>query len=227
MRKNMFLIAGGHGVDNTDYVRQAVRETGKKSPTAAYIGTANGESRMFLESFTIPMLKAAGVSSVELVPLLGTEHGTEEAVRLLTECDMIYISGGEVEDGMVGIPSDVRVLLRQLYDAGKVFISVSAGTIMLGIGWPHWDDEDNAPEDAVLFDCLGFAPTIFDTHCEDEDWIELRKAVELSYEGFVGYGVPTGGCVIVSPDGSLHPSIPLDAYRSEGGKAVYQGKYSG
>lgn len=226
MRKNMFLIAG-YGVDETPYIRAAVRETGKEHPVVSYIGTANGENRLFLESHFIPMMKEAGAASVTLVPLLGKKHGTEKTRKLLTESDLIYIAGGEVEDGMIGIPSDIRVLLRQLFDLGKVILTMSAGTIMCGIGWPHWDDEDNHPEDAILFDCLGFASTIFDTHCEDEDWVELRKAVELSPEGFVGYGIPAGGCVVVSPDGVMHPSIPLDAFRSENRKAVYDGKYRG
>lgn len=227
MRKNMYLIAGGRGSENEAFARLAVRETGKAHPAVAYIGTANGESVPFMENYIGPMLREAGARSVTPVRLLGTAQGSPEARRVLEESDMIFLSGGEVEDGIVGIPDDVKVLLRQLWELGKVFAGVSAGTIMLGIAWPHWDDEDNRPEDAVLFPCLGFAPTIFDTHCEGEDWVELRKAVALSPEGFVGYGVPTGGCVMVTPDGALRPTIPLDAFRCERGRAVYIGKYSG
>ncbi len=225
MRKNMYLIAGGRGGDNTEFLKKAFRECGRENPSVAYIGTASGERVRFFREFTVPMLKEAGAGDVKLVKLLGSSAGSARARSLLIRSDMIYISGGEVEDGMIGIPRDVRVLLRELYEMGKVFASVSAGTIMLGIGWPHWDDEDNEPEEAVLFDCLGFAPTIFDTHCEGEDWVELRKAVSLSPEGFTGYGIPTGGQVVVFPDGSLHPTIPLDAYTNQKGKAVYAGKY--
>lgn len=227
MRKNMYLIAGGRGSDSTEFVRRALAETGKKDPTVAYIGTANGENTIFMENFFAPLLHDAGVGRVELVHLLGTKQASPEVRDTLLRSDLVFLSGGEVEDGIRGIPGDVRVLLRQLYDMGKVFLSVSAGTIMLGIGWPHWDDEDNRPEDAVLFDCLGFAPTIFDTHCEGEDWVELRKAVALSAEGFVGYGIPSGVCVVVAPDGGLHPTAALDAFRCENGKAVYIGKYEG
>ena len=227
MRKNMYLIAGGRGGDNTAFIREAVRACGKENPSVAYIGTANGERTAFFKSFTVPMLKEAGAGDVKFVRLLGHGTGSPRARSILRKSDMIYISGGEVEDGIRGIPEDIKVLLRELYELGTVFASVSAGTIMLGIAWPHWDDEDNEPEKAILFDCLGFAPTIFDTHCEGEDWVELRKAVALSPEGFTGYGIPTGGQVVISPDGSLHPTIPLDAYRSKGGKAVYAGKFSG
>ena len=226
MRSNLYLMAGGRGFDGAGCLKRIFAELGFVNPRIACIGTANGEDRAF-HRYMGDMFLPAGAKETELVHLLGHAQGTEKARRQLIECDAIFVSGGEVEDGMVGIPKDIRVLLRQLYEQGKPFISVSAGTIMLGIAWPHWDDEDAHPEDAVLFDCLGFAPTIFDTHCEGEEWIELRKAVELSPEGFVGYGIPSGGMVIVRPDGTLSPTIPLDAYRSEGGKAVYIGKYEG
>ena len=227
MRKNMYLAACGRGSDYTEFMKRAVSECGKENPSVAYIGTANGERTEFFRSYTVPMLKMAGAGDVNIVRLLGHDKGSARARSLLAKSDMIYISGGEVEDGIRGIPEDIKVLLRQLYEAGTVFTSVSAGTIMLGLAWPHWDDEDNEPEKAILFECLGFAPTVFDTHCEGEDWIELRKAVELSPEGFTGYGIPTGGAVVISPDGSLCPTIPLDAYRKQKGKAVCIGKYSG
>ena len=222
----MYLMAGGHGYDMSRFLKEAVKECGKERPTVAYIGTASGERTGHLENMSL-ILKEAGAGELTLVRLLNTDHGSEEARRTLIESDLIFISGGEVEDGVRGIPEDVKVLLRQLYEMGKVFASVSAGTIMLGIAWPHWDDEDNDPETAILFDCLGFAPAVFDTHCEGEDWVELRKAVDLSPEGYTGYGIPSGGAVRVTPDGALHPTIPLDAFQNVGGKAVYVGKYEG
>ncbi len=222
----MYLLAGGRGSDSTSLLRAAFAETGKERPSLACIGTANGEDRAF-QHYMEDMLMPAGAGSVRLVHLLGRDRLTDEDRKALCGCDVVFISGGEVEDGMLGIPRNARALLRQLYDTGKVFASVSAGTIMLGTAWPHWDDEDNHPEDAVLFDCLGFAPTVFDTHCEWEDWIELRMAVSLSPEGYVGYGIPTGGMVVVQPDGTLCPTKPLAAYRCENGQAVYIGEYSG
>ena len=162
----MYLAAGGRGSDYTEFMKRAVSECGKENPSVAYIGTANGERTEFFRSYTVPMLKMAGAGDVNIVRLLGHDKGSARARSLLAKSDMIYISGGEVEDGIRGIPEDIKVILRQLYEAGTVFTSVSAGTIMLGLAWPHWDDEDNKPEKAILFECLGFAPTVFDTHCE-------------------------------------------------------------
>ncbi len=227
MRKNIYLIAGGHGDGNVAFLRRAIAETGKENPTVAYVGTASGDSMGFMRNYFVPMLKEAGAAKVSMVHLVGTDHGSEKARRLLIDSDIVFVSGGEVEDGIAGIPNDVKVLLRQLCDMGKVFVTLSAGTIMLGIAWPHWDDEEHDPENATLFPCLGFVSAIFDTHSEDEDWVELRKAVALSPEGFVGYGLPSGSQVIVSPDGALHPTMSLDAFRCEDGKAVYLGKFNG
>ncbi len=227
LRKNIYLIAGGPGSDSDSFIKKGFLESGRSDPSVAYIGTASGDSRQFLSRYFSPMLKRAGARKVTMVPLAGQPYGSDKARKILLESDIIFVSGGEVEDGIRNIPADVRVLLRQLYEMGKVFISVSAGTIMLGIAWPHWDDEDNAPDDARLFDCLGFVSAIFDTHCEGEDWVELRKAVSLSPEGFTGFGIPSGGCVLAAPDGSLHPTVPLAAFRCEKGQAVFRGEYLG
>ncbi len=226
MRSKLYLLAGGPGSDITGDLRRCLAELGIGRPSVAYIGTANSENPAFFERMA-SLLRIAGAGEVRAVPLLGKEQATEEDLRTLTDSDLVFLSGGEVEDGIAGIPADVRALLQQLRDMGRPFMGVSAGAIMLGAACPHWDDEDARPEDAVLFDCLGFAPAVFDTHCEWEDWVELRKAVSLSPEGYTGYGIPAGGMVTVDPDGSLTPSVPLDAYRCENGAAVPAGKFRG
>jgi len=224
LRSKLYLLAGGPGSDISADLGRCITETGKKLPSVAYIGTANGDSAAFFARISL-LLKTAGAGEVSHVQLLGKDAGTEEDLRIIAESDIVFLSGGEVEDGIVGIPANVKALLRQLYDLGRPFLGVSAGAIMLGAAWPHWDDEDAHPEDAVLFDCLGFAPAVFDTHCEWEDWVELRKAVALSPEGYTGYGIPAGGMVIVLPDGTMVPTVPLDVFRSTGGTALAKGKW--
>ena len=215
----MFLIAGGPGSDLTGVLREAMGETGKRSPAVAYIGTANGESEAFLIRMR-EILLAAGAGRVDPVRLLDRKGCPEDAKGILRSADAVFLSGGEVEDGMRGLSDEVRALLHTLYDDGTVFIGASAGTIMLGAAWPHWDDEEGHPEDAELFGCLGFVPVLFDTHCEWEDWVELRKAVSLSPEGATGYGIPTGAYLIAEPDGRLIPSAKPFLCRSAGGEAV-------
>jgi hypothetical protein len=73
---------------------------------------------------------------------------------------------------------------------------------MLGARWVRWDvpDDDNTAE---LFDCLGIIPVTFDTHAEDEDWIELKTVLRLSGDGSRGYGLPRGGIISADSAGRL------------------------
>ena len=85
---------------------------------------------------------------------------------------------------------------------GALFFGLSAGSIMLGSHWVRWkDSNDNST--ARLFRCTGIASVLCDTHAEAEDWAELKTAVILTGHGSKGYGIPTGGVLIVDTDGSL------------------------
>jgi len=221
MRKKMYLLAGGpsDGDSTAVRLREALGGCGVEHPAAAYIGTASGDSRTFMRWFERP-LKKAGAASLTMAPLVGRKADPEKAKRVLISSDVIFVSGGEVEDGMNGLSADIRALLRRLLEDGRLFIGLSAGTIMLGKAWPHWDDEDGRPEDAELFDCLGFAGEIFDTHAEAEGWPELKKAVSLSPEGFIGYGIPSGEMSVIDEDGVLIPNDRLVKCVNSGGRAV-------
>lgn len=218
-RRNIYLIAG-HGENDGGYVSEAIKSSGKTRPSVAFIGTANGDHPMAFERTSL-MLKAGGAGKVTLAPLAERHRDVDKAVKVISSCDVILISGGEVEDGMKGLPEEIRKLLWARYEDGALFIGLSAGTIMMGSAWPHWDDEDNDFDNAWLFDCIGFVPTIFDTHCEDEGWPELKKAVELREEGFTGYGIPAGGMVVYTPEGKMEVTKPLDPYTNRAGRAVY------
>lgn len=222
MRKKTYLLAGGPGGrDIAAQLRQALGECDAAAPKVAYIGTASGDSRSFMRWFA-PSLRAAGAASLEMAPLVGPKADRAAAVRVLQACDAVLVSGGEVEDGMNGLDAGLRRLLRELLEAGRPFIGISAGTIMQGRAWPHWDDEEHHPEKAVLFDCLGFADTIFDTHAEEEGWPELQKAVELSGDGFVGYGIPSGEMAVLDENGVLLPNARLVRCVNRQGRAVLE-----
>ena len=222
MRKKIFLLAGGPGSDGRKTAAQlktALHESGSTSPSVAYIGTASGDDRSFMKWFERP-LKAAGASEVRMVPLAGRKADRAAAGEILKNADVIFISGGEVEDGMNGLDAAMRGLLKKLLEEGKLFIGLSAGSIMMCRAWPHWDDEDHHPEDAELFDCLGFTSEIFDTHAEDEGWPELKKAVTLEPEGFTGYGIPGGEMAVIDENGILVPNKNLVRVENRNGLPV-------
>lgn len=71
---------------------------------------------------------------------------------------------------------------------------------MLAKEWVRWIDPDD-DSTAETFPCLGFAPIICDTHAENDDWEELKVAVKLNKENIKGYGILSGSCLKVYPDG--------------------------
>ena len=179
--------------------------TAREKPGAlktVYIGAANGDSLPFYMMMK-PLLGKAGAGEIEFIRL-ARDNADVGGARAALECaDIVFLSGGEVEDGINWINRHgLADLLRDLYKGGRLFIGVSAGTIMLGSHWVKWgvEGDDSTSE---LFECLGIVPQIFDTHAENEDWIELKAALKLMGRGSRGFGIPRGGIVAANGAGGL------------------------
>jgi cyanophycinase-like exopeptidase len=113
------------------------------------------------------------------------------------------MSGGDVEAGMRILESrNIFNIFRDLYQEGKVFFGVSAGSIMLCREWVRWNNPDD-DSTAELFPCLNIAPVICDTHAEEDEWEELKVALRLKIDRCSGYGIPSGACLKVYPDGHI------------------------
>ncbi len=173
-----------------------------RRPSIAYVGAASGDSPSFF-SMISAYLRRCGAGRITLAPLAGKRRKLEKTRAILESADMVFISGGDVEVGM-NILEERQILsfLRNLFERGKPFFGSSAGSIMLGRQWVRWED----PEDdttANLFPCMNFAPVVCDTHGEGDEWEELRALLRLTPEGTMGYGIPTGAGLCVSPDGTL------------------------
>ena len=197
------LLAGGRPIDAGIYAAALspfLAATPK--PVAAYIGAANGDNPAFY-ALMKSMLLRAGVSKVVFVRLARKKIDAGAVKAALAFADLIFISGGEVEDGMNWLNRHgLTAFLKSLYREGKQFLCVSAGTIMMGARWVRWDDPGN-DDTAELFDCLGIIPVVFDTHAEDEDWIELKTVLRLTGDGARGYGIPRGGAIRADSKGTL------------------------
>ena len=203
--KPIYLIPGGHPPDGNktlEAISQVYAKCAVDNPTVAYIGTANHDSRVFFQMMKTQLLKA-GAAKVTLAPIVGKRANIDKARQIILEADCVFLSGGEVEDGIVFLKeAGLDVLLSQLYKAGKPFFGVSAGCIMMGQYWVHWDIEDD-DSTASIFECLNFVPMTFDTHCENEDWKELRCALRLLGPGSIGYGLSTNGFYSAVKSGQL------------------------
>ena len=172
-------------------------EIGKPKSRVAYIGTASGDDRSFFEAMRA-LLKASGAGEVELAPLCGeTENAAAEARRVVAQADAIFVSGGDVAEGMDVLRARKGMIacLRERFASGVPFMGLSAGSIMLARGWVRWAE---GTESGTLFDCLGFAPIYCDVHGEADDWDELTTLLRLLPDKAAGYAIRAGEALRIS-----------------------------
>jgi len=212
----IYLLAGGPGAKRQSpdpILQMALRELGKTKPSVAYIGAAHGDSLMFY-LFIKRLIVAAGAGKVELVPLAKKKSNIAEAQLIIQSSDCIFVSGGDVSEGMrVLTEKSVIPLIKKRYDEGALIIGVSAGSIMLAKQWINWPDE-NDEASAELFPCMNIAPVLCDTHGEEDKWNELHSLLRLTEGDQIGYGIPSGGALRISTDGTVE-AVGLPLYRIE------------
>jgi len=202
----IFLLAGGRGVrtrKGPDPTLQLVfSRTGNRKPNIAYVGAAsedNAEFRLWIAG----LLQKSGAGKVTLAPLCGRHGDLGKAKKVLETSDLVFISGGDVEGGMQVLrEKEMNGFLQRLYREGKPFFGTSAGSIMLARQWIRWENPDDDAS-ASLFNCLGLAPVLCDTHAEDDDWEELKALIGLSPTGTIGHGIVSGAALMVRPDGTV------------------------
>ncbi len=194
------LIGGGPGakMQTRRHLHAAVAATCKPKPLIAYVGAASNDNVAFRH-----MLGAAFIGSgarLEPARLASKRASASRARQLLDDADIVFMSGGDVERGMEVLRERDEVAhLKELARAGKPFIGISAGSIMLGERWVRFPDEDD-DDSAEPFDCLAIAKVVMDAHSEDDDWSELRvllRVLARAGEHPTGYGVPSRGCLRV------------------------------
>lgn len=216
-RKPMFLIAGDPGNRHTrsDPLLRAVFEScGVSSPSIAYIGAASNDNRGFF-GWVSGYFRKSGSGGVTLAPTV-RQFERRSFEKVCEAADAIFISGGDVEEGMnVVARRSLSPFLSELYRGGKLLFGLSAGSIMLARAWVHWEDDDDVA--GGLFPCLRIADILCDTHGEEESWRELRALLKLSPESSIGYGIRAGSAIRVDPDGTLEPIGKIDTLVKEGG----------
>ena len=205
-RAPIFLIAGGRGVRTREgpdpLLKSVFEQTGVQRPRVAYVGAASGDNAEF-RLWIAGRMQKSGAGQVTLAPLCGRHGDAEKAKVVLEVSDLVFISGGDVEEGMrVLREKEMTGFLRRLYREGKPFFGTSAGSIMLARRWIRWPDPTDDAS-AELFDCLGLASVFCDTHGEDDGWDELQTLLRLSPVGTIGHGIVSGNGLIVEPDGTV------------------------
>ncbi len=213
--KPILLIGGGRGMERRKgpdpLVAAALGLAGVERPSVAYVGAASGDNAVF-RAFLSRLFRKAGAGEVRLAPLCGKRADPEKARSVIGESDIVFMSGGDVDEGM-RVLSEARItgFLRGLYAAGKPFFGISAGSIMLASKWVRWRDpqDDSSVE---LFPCLGLARVLCDTHGEADGWEELKTLQRLSPSGSICYGITSNAALLVSPDGVVN-ALGHDVHR--------------
>ncbi|HXZ94662.1 MAG TPA: Type 1 glutamine amidotransferase-like domain-containing protein [Dehalococcoidia bacterium] len=203
IQKPIYLMGGGHGRGMRStfcILRSIIKDIGKVKPTISYVGVANGDNMVAYLMISI-MMKAARKCHVKRVLIASKKADIGKAREALQSADAIFMSGGDVDAGMKILEEKNMVsFFRDLSKQDKLFFGVSAGSIMLANEWVRWRDphDDSTTE---LFPCLSIVPVICDTHAEAEDWEELKAVLQLKEDGAFGYGIPSGSCLKIYPDG--------------------------
>lgn len=200
------LVGGGPGtvLALRRHFTAALAELSRPRPLLAYVGTATNDNRAFYTMIR-GMVGATG-ARMKLARIASPRAKTSEARALLEDCDMVFMSGGDVEHGVKVLRDrDMVNPLVSLARAGKPFFAISAGSLMLAREWvrfPHEDDESTAE----IFPCLDVVPIHVDAHSEDDGWSELRVLMRLLHERGdddpVGYGLTRKGALRVTIDGA-------------------------
>jgi peptidase E len=203
--KPVYLLAGGRSANrgaNDLLIRTAFRESGKKSPSVGYVGTASDDDEGFFNRLA-GMFGENGAGEVKHALLAPDNADISRAKYILKHSDMICISGGDVDTGIQILKEREMVnFLAELYQEGTPFFGISAGSIILAKEWVRWRNPDDDAT-AEVFPCLGLAPVLCDTHDEKGGWEELKVLLMLEKDGATGYGIATGTALRVFPDGRM------------------------
>jgi peptidase E len=218
MSKQIFLCSGGAGKSKKQMIedfRVALNACGVVSPAVAYIGAADSDGAHLWNAYR-SLLKKSGAGDIRFAPI-ARKTDIDAARRIFTESDAVFISDGDAENGMAWLKKfELDKFLKKLYESGKLFFGVSAGCIMMGRHWVHWD-KDGDDDTASLFDCLDFVPYTFDVHGEEENWKGLKCATRLLGDGAVGCGLSDGGFYSVDAGNLFNFRSAPSVYRNTDG----------
>lgn len=177
------------------FLERIREELDSPEPKAAYIGASNGDSPEFYALFQAA-LEGVSLRSSRMIP----SSPTEEDRNFLAGADLVLLAGGDVAKGWKVLEENgiKDLLLQKRYD-GTVLVGISAGAVQLGLGTLL---ESATMKKQPLFQ---FAPFYVSAHDETNEWWDLRALVNLAGDGGKGIGIPAGGGMVFTSDGSLEP----------------------
>jgi cyanophycinase-like exopeptidase len=179
---------------------------------AAYIGASNGDAREYYSIFEGAM-DAVGIAERRLI---GSAFDADDR-EFLGRSQLIVLSGGDVQRGWnVFETTGMKQEILARHTQGAVLVGISAGAVQLGRRAMAATDDPSAHE---LFDVLGLAPALIDVHDEHHEWARLSRTVHMLEGETTGLGIPSGGGLMVHPDGAFEAlRRPVDEFSWDGSK---------
>jgi peptidase E len=208
------LTGGGPGamLALRRHFKAALGEIESAKPLVGYVGSASNDNAGFFAMIKGALALGTGVARMRMVKTASPRASASDARALLEECDLVFVSGGDVDHGMKVLrEKDLVKPIKELAKAGKPMFGISAGSLMLARDWVRFPDTH--PSEPVLFPCLGIAPLHADAHAEEDNWDELRVLVDLvrrrGDEEPLGYGLTRKGGLRIDVDASGVKIRPL------------------
>ncbi len=204
------------------------------SPLVAYVGAASGDDAGFLRMIGDEIARAGG--RVRAARLASPRSKLSAAQAVLEDCDVVFVSGGDVEAGMNVLQDRGALpLLRALAAAGRPMIGLSAGSIMLARAWVRFPADGDAAADPTVFPCMGLAPVYVDAHAEEDGWSELRVLLSLVARGGargdrspLGFGLTRKGGIRIerhrATDGEHGSGVKVVAFGTAAPRFVARGE---
>lgn len=177
---------------------------------AAYIGASNGDRAEFYEIFEAAM-DAVGITDRRMI---GSSFGPDDR-SFLERARLILLAGGDVRLGWNTFEkTGMKDVILARYAKGAALVGISAGAVQLGRYDLVETPDTEGPEVLDMFDLV---PLVIDAHDERADWSRLSRTIQLLEGTASGLGIPSGGGVIVHPDGTVEPlRRPAHEFRFDG-----------
>ncbi len=135
--------------------------------------------------------------------------------EFLNRAQLIVLAGGDVQRGWKTFETNgMKDEILARYAQGAVLVGVSAGAVQLGRRAIAEADDSSSLE---LLDVFNLVPAIIDAHDERREWSRLSRTIHMLEGEITGLGIPTGGGLMVHPDGTFEAlRRPVDEFSWDG-----------
>lgn len=216
------IVAYGGGGKTSKIDREAIRMTGKKSPTVLFLPTASydhGYYTLYMDRYLTKM-----GCKFSYLNLLTETYTKKEIQTAFDKADIIYVGGGNTLNMMLNFKKlGVYSLIIQAYNEGKVMMGGSAGSIC----WFRQGNSDSrlySANSTQLIKVSGFN-FIDALHCPHYDKESFRQPVlKEQMKTTKGVAIAIDNCAAIVVDGDKYKIISQDK-ESNAYKVFWKDKY--